>query len=531
MKFAATIDQVIQQHLAELQKPGVLSIRPGYEASGGWLTNKPAIVVTVDRKRDDLGPDERLPEKLGGFAVDVREASPLHVLRASNPSLYAQVAASALPELQRPFFDFERDATGHPVAPLAAAVAAAKQPAKTTIKYTAPAGVRLDPIDDNVTITCHASPDAGWTTLQPFLTGTKKGLTIAMYEFTAPYIVDAVKGVGKPLTLVLDDPHDKVRDQTEDETRQQLSAALGARLTFAWALEGADPHVTAEIYPSAYHIKVAVRDGTSFWLSSGNFNRSNQPDVDPIQDPNTDVSAYDRDWHVIVEHPGLSQVFEAYIKHDLTEAAPYQSGQVAGAAVLAALSAQARPERTLQARAPKQYFAPKTISAKMKIQPVLTPDNYAGVVLPLISGTKKSFWMQTQYMHPAQNFPGQPQDPATLAGSDAVLESLIGAVAELIRQGRDVRLIMSQYETLDLLELLKERGIDQSHIKIQPNVHNKGMVIDSSIVVVGSQNWSGQGVSTNRDASLVIYNAEAAQYWEQIFTHDWTSMASQHALD
>jgi len=35
-----------------------------------------------------------------------------------------------------------------------------------------------------------------------------------------------VKGLGKPLTLVLDDAPDKPRDQTEEETRQQLSAAL-----------------------------------------------------------------------------------------------------------------------------------------------------------------------------------------------------------------------------------------------------------------------------------------------------------------
>jgi len=289
--------------------------------------------------------------------------------------------------------------------------------------------------------------------------------------------------------------------------------------------------VTAEIYPSAYHIKVIVRDGTSFWLSSGNLNRSNQPDIDPLKNPGVDVSHCDRDAHILVNHGGLSQGFEAYIKHDETEAVAYQSAQVTGAAVMAALGAQAAPVRTLPARAPKQFFAPKTISAKMKLQPVLTPDNYADVILPLIGKTQTSFWMQTQYIHPPKAFAGQASDTAEAAQSSAVLESLIGALAKLIADGKDVRLIMSQYETLDQLELLKERGIDQSHIKIQANVHNKGMIIDSSIAVVGSQNWSGQGVSTNRDASLVIYNADAAQYFGQIFLHDWTWMASQHALD
>ena len=37
---------------------------------------------------------------------------------------------------------------------------------------------------------------------------------------------------------------------------------------------------------------------------------------------------------------------------------------------------------------------------------------------------------------------------------------------------------------------------------------------------------SPPGVITNRD-SLVIFNAEAAQYWEGILLHDWTGMAVQ----
>ena len=81
MEFARAVDQVISAHMTELSKPGVLSVRPGYQAAGQWLTKKPAIVVTVDRKRDDLPPDQRLPETLGGFPVDVREADSLQKMR------------------------------------------------------------------------------------------------------------------------------------------------------------------------------------------------------------------------------------------------------------------------------------------------------------------------------------------------------------------------------------------------------------------------------------------------------------------
>ena len=526
MEFARAVDQVISAHMTELSKPGVLSVRPGYQAAGQWLTKKPAIVVTVDRKRDDLPPDQRLPETLGGFPVDVREADSLQKMRATNPTLFAGVAAAARPEMERPVFPYERDLSGQSLIPVAAAAAAPHHPTKPQIAYTSPEGVTLDAIEDAFTITCHASPDAGWPTLKPFLEGIHNRLTVGMYDFTSAHVLDTVKGSasGKKLNLVLDHPApNKTRDQTDEDTRAALEEELSGNLTFAWALERADPMAAAWIFPNAYHIKVAVRDGKAFWLSSGNFNNSNQPDIDPVRDPAGSAAVArksDRDWHVIVEHQGLAAVFEAYLRHDLEVAAQNQMASGAqAAALLGALGELAEPQMTIAPRVPKQYFEPHTIAARMKIQPILTPDNYLAQILPLINGAKRSFYMQTQYIHPSDK------------EGDEGLTALIKAVAQKVRDGLDIRLILSQYETLDKLELLQDAGIDLSHVRIQANVHNKGMIVDSSIVALGSQNWSADGVIRNRDATLIIYNEEAAKYWQQIFIHDWTNMAAQQAAD
>jgi phosphatidylserine/phosphatidylglycerophosphate/cardiolipin synthase-like enzyme len=59
-------------------------------------------------------------------------------------------------------------------------------------------------------------------------------------------------------------------------------------------------------------------------------------------------------------------------------------------------------------------------------------------------------------------------------------------------------------------------------MKLQPNVHNKGFVIDSQTVVVSSQNWSGAGIRQNRDAGLIIESPAIAQYFESVFNSDWT---------
>lgn len=195
-------------------------------------------------------------------------------------------------------------------------------------------------------------------------------------------------------------------------------------------------------FPNAYHIKVAVRDGTAFWLSSGNWNNSNQPKINPLDDPASAAPIArksDRDWHVIVEHDGLAATFDAYLQNDLTSALQHQAAPTTEASLLAAVAELGERPISVSPRTPKQYFAPQTISARMKIQPVLTPDNYMLCILPLITGAKRSFYMQTQYVHVNQS-------------NAQNMSALVEAVVQLMRNGPDVRLIMSQYEYLNKLE-------------------------------------------------------------------------------
>ena len=43
----------------------------------------------------------------------------------------------------------------------------------------------------------------------------------------------------------------------------------------------------------------------------------------------------------------------------------------------------------------------------------------------------------------------------------------------------------------------------------------------SEVVLLGSHNFTNQGVQVNRDASLLIKHAGIAQYYERVFLHDW----------
>src|SRR5258708_30044763 len=85
------IEETIGQHLEKLRKPGVPTVRPGFEMTGDQLTGRQAVIATVHTKKGtaDIPRAELLPEKLGKFPVDVREATAHQRLRVHDPAAAA----------------------------------------------------------------------------------------------------------------------------------------------------------------------------------------------------------------------------------------------------------------------------------------------------------------------------------------------------------------------------------------------------------------------------------------------------------
>jgi hypothetical protein len=518
------LSSVIDQHIGELSRPGVLSVRPGYKVTGNWLTDTPAIVVTVEHKTAHLSPAQLLPTQVGGVPVDVRQASQEKRKELANPAGFAQDLRLS-PDLGSvPHFPEEQTPAGvRPAAAASAHAALARAEAtKPQLDYTPPDGVALDPVEAQATIHICASPDSGWKMLEPFLQSTTASLTVGLYDFTSAHVESAVAAAlaGKQLTLVLDHPaKNPTADQTDAQAVADLDSALGDGFAQSWALARTDPDATAWIFPTAYHIKVAVRDHDSFWLSSGNWNNSNQPDIDPGANAADATAArhYDRDWHVIVEEPTLANTFEQYILHDKAIAEAHNLPPESAGAPLPPPSLPSSETHRFA-----QFFDPLTITDTMKIVPVLTPDPgvYAGAAKELIASATQTLYMQYQYIEP-------PRAGVTDAGG---FLDLIDAVIDRQKAGVDVKIIMSEFEKVGYLEQLQGLGLDVVNgAKIQKNVHNKGIIVDGQVVLVSSQNWSTEGTLSNRDAGVIIHNAQAAQYFQTIFLHDWEHLAVKKA--
>jgi hypothetical protein len=522
-RIPRNLARLISTHLGEFDRAGVLSVRPGYEFTNGWFTGRRAIVVTVRRKLRTLPADDQLPEQVAGVPVDVRQASARKRTELLQPDVYASQMRLAPDTGSVPHFPEEVTLTGDHPAAAASAHAKLAAIAKTSLPYSGPTGVTLKPMTAEATLVLSASPDTGWPVLRDFLTVTAKTLTAGMYDFTAAHIAMAVQTAtaGKHLNLVIDHPpQNATADQTDAATVADLRQSIASGFDQAWALTKLDKDATAWIYPTSYHIKVAVRDRSTVWLSSGNWNNSNQPDIIPAIIPADAVTAQrrDRDWHVVVTSAKLAGVFEDYLLNDLTIAQAHNATPEAPGPSLG-------PPHLPSSKTPAfgEFFPTATVTGRIKLAPLLTPDPgvYADAVKTLIASATKTLYMQFQYI----------ELPKAIDATSQPFVDLVHAVIDRQKAKVDVRIIMSEYETAGYLEQLQAAGLDvATTVKIQNNVHNKGIIVDSKTVLVSSQNWSVDGTLYNRDAGLIIYNKTAAAYYQQIFLHDWQNLAKTKAL-
>jgi hypothetical protein len=397
--------------------------------------------------------------------------------------------------------------------------------------YEEPDPPNLPLVKEQMELTVCVSPEAGWGELESFLGATKSQLTVAMYQFTAPHIFDAVQNVvttaGRQFELVLHPVPEKpaksgVKAHDLDEKAKVLEPLeddMKERFKFAWATLVSKAHPDG-LWASAYHIKVAVRDSSVVWLSSGNWQSSNQPDVHPFV-PNPEKlpagfqRKYNRDYHAIINNKRLSAIYEGYIRRDF-DLASAQAGGVVSFAAPDLFVPEEEPEEPVEFAAPR-LFEPLRLNREVSVQPLLTPDNYAEHAVKLIQSAEKSVWFQNQYI----NFRGTDDDFPEF-------RRLIGALKDKIDQGLEVRIIcrdMMKQESLDVLIAL---GFPKEVFRFQPACHNKAIIVDGKVVMFGSHNWSNEGVKTNRDASLIFDDEEIAAYLAEVYDYDWNRLATAH---
>src|SRR6185436_14515848 len=267
------------------------------------------------------------------------------------------------------------------------------------------------------------------------------------------------------------------------------------------------------------HEKVIVIDDEWSLVQSGNYSDNSIPlNVTDGGDPDDFVSG-NRDTGLAVRSKPLAKFFRKILEADI--ALELEGSQAAE------LLPSARPDTFLleaaPSRLPKSFFPSKTVelTRPLKVQPVLSPDNYMSFVPDRLAEAKTSILIQQQYIR----------------GAQTDIELLLTKVKEARdnNEDLDVRILLGKIFSKD--DLSKERtnlrllarkfGLKlDTHVrfidvKTFVHCHNKLIRVDSDGVLVSSQNWSNAAVSENPEAGLWLEHRGIANYFRRIFEHDW----------
>ena len=163
-------------------------------------------------------------------------------------------------------------------------------------------------------------------------------------------------------------------------------------------------------------------------------------------------------------------------------------------------------------------FTSISYSGDFSVTPVFSPDTSYSAICDMIDSANESIYIEQLYIY---------RD-----WEDQINPFILHLVNKSI-QDVDIKVIMNynpgfkaSNDKCNLTKIyLEENGIEVKFIYSNwsyfSNVHNKGMIVDNSSVLISSINWNENSVTRNRETGIIIHNKEIACYYAEVFFYDW----------
>jgi len=352
---------------------------------------------------------------------------------------------------------------------------------------------------DDVCGTVFVSPDCSSEVLKSTINEAQKELLINVYTFTGAGIASWVneKSLSGVQTSLLLEGGPVGGISSEEKA---VVSYLTANGSLVYAMQSTENTHARYRYD---HAKYLCIDNTSVLVTSENFGDHGFP---------PEGESGNRGWGVRLDNGELTSYFRTVFEEDS------EGGDIIS---LSFSNSGLKPVFSDNNFIPT--FSPLSFS-DAQVRPVLAPDN-SFLIAETIGTAKTSIVIEQAYI---KNWS---------SGANPYLEAAINAS----RRGVDVRILLdSTYYNLEgeqdndeMVEYINHIATAE-YLPLQARIvrfeaddpiaiHNKGMIIDTETVLIGSINWNENAPLFNREVAVLLRHPDVGAYFTKVFDYDWNA--------
>lgn len=346
------------------------------------------------------------------------------------------------------------------------------------------------------------APQDGLVDLVQWINQAQTSLHLHVYQLQQMNLFNALLDAqesGVEVTIVLDAGDNYFWSLYDMEMQYGLAAELAdAGANVLWfSASNSDPYLFI-------HSKVAVRDGQSVWMGSGNWKPSSMPLPD---------SWGNRDWGVIVDHAGFASEVLSQMQYD---------EDVSRQHIRQATASDMPAGWDLPSQTAYNGTSVVKISGNFSGQLITCPDNCISGLVSMIDSSQSEILLSLQYLDLDWNY-GWGANPVTSALRSAAER---GVAIRLILNGayldEDIQNAVDTFnEQWNGSEGYDVSAIIMSNDGTVSKLHNKGVIIDQQSVLVSSINWGSSALTRNREMGVLIHSQEVAEPYIESWYQDW----------
>jgi phosphatidylserine/phosphatidylglycerophosphate/cardiolipin synthase-like enzyme len=264
--------------------------------------------------------------------------------------------------------------------------------------------------------------------------------------------------------------------------------------------------------PFINHAKYAIVDNKTTVIESENWKNTGIP---------YDNSFGNRGWGIVIRNENLANYFNEVFFEDFQRGEDFFAEKKSIKDFIMS--------REISEGSYEPLFDPLTLNCNVTVMPVLAPDTVLSdeTILGMVNSASKSIFVEqfsVQRIWDGENNP------------------FIDALIEAARRGCEVKVLLDSKDyNLDTrndndeavayineIAKVEELNLEAKLANLDGlvKVHNKGLIVDGEKTLISSLNWNANSIQ-NREAGVMVENAEIAFFYIDVFLHDWNMPAGK----